>query len=311
MPERINKVIELLASGQPVYYTGPSSRGYEGGQKDAQTWADYINYDFEHGPFDMTVLREYMRGLVDGGPTKSGHRTPAVVVTLPVTGTSEATVRANAWQIAHVLSAGVHGICLATPKIPPGCAPSSPTRWAFQTLGVGEGQLGVGRMGNGGQGYAADLGWSRGRTCTRPTPGPSIPRGSCSWGSRSRTSGPWPTPKSPSPSRGSPSPSGAPGTWGSPLASSTATTRPTRRRWGARARVLAGCKANNVAFLNQTRPPDVVDMIAEGVRSGQGARRPRRSGAGTPGAPCVSVVAPLWGQSPHPPHRSRVHGVAG
>src|SRR5918994_5280712 len=110
MPERINKVIELLAGDQPVYYTGPSSRGYEGGQQDAQTWADYINYDFEHSPFDMTVLREYMRGLVDGGPTKSGHRTPAVVVTLPVTGTSEATVRANAWQIAHVLSAGGHRI---------------------------------------------------------------------------------------------------------------------------------------------------------------------------------------------------------
>ncbi len=26
----------------------------------------------------MTRLREFMRGLVDGGPTPSGHRTPAV-----------------------------------------------------------------------------------------------------------------------------------------------------------------------------------------------------------------------------------------
>ena len=40
----------------------------------------------------------------------------------------------------------------------------------------------------------------------------------------------------------------------------------------ARARVLAGCKANNVAFLNQTRPPDVVDMIAEGVSVGSGGQ---------------------------------------
>jgi 4-hydroxy-2-oxoheptanedioate aldolase len=38
----------------------------------------------------------------------------------------------------------------------------------------------------------------------------------------------------------------------------------------ARARVLAACKANGVAFLNQVRPPDVVEMIAEGVRVGAG-----------------------------------------
>ena len=47
------------------------------------------------------ALREYMRGLVDGGPIWSGHRTPGVIVTLPVTGTSEMAVRANAWQIAQ------------------------------------------------------------------------------------------------------------------------------------------------------------------------------------------------------------------
>ena len=42
MAERINRVIELLAQDQPVYYTGPSGRGYEGGKADAQTWAQPV-----------------------------------------------------------------------------------------------------------------------------------------------------------------------------------------------------------------------------------------------------------------------------
>ena len=74
MPKRINPVIEWLEQDQPVYYTGPSERSYEGGKRDAQTWADYITYDFEHGPFDMVGLRDYLRGLVDGGPIASGHQ---------------------------------------------------------------------------------------------------------------------------------------------------------------------------------------------------------------------------------------------
>ena len=51
---------------------------YEQGKKDAQHWADYINVGMEHGSFDIAGLAEYMRGLVDGGPTHSGHRTPPV-----------------------------------------------------------------------------------------------------------------------------------------------------------------------------------------------------------------------------------------
>src|SRR5437763_2109392 len=112
---RINRAIELLDQGQPVYYTG-SHEGTEGsfeqGVKDAQTWADYISYDMEHAPFDVKGLAEYMRGLAKGGPTKSGHRTPAVIVNVPVNGTDEATVRANAWMFNQVLATGVHGILL-------------------------------------------------------------------------------------------------------------------------------------------------------------------------------------------------------
>ena len=77
----------------------------------------------------------------------------------------------------------------------------------------------------------------------------------------------------------------------------------------ARARVLAGCKANNVAFLNQTRPPDVVDMIAEGVRVGSGGQEAGRDRAPAHRAhhALVEVVFSPGGQSPpHPPHRSAV-----
>src|SRR6266851_5213640 len=75
-PKRINRAIELLEQGQPIYYTG-SHEGTEGsfdqGKKYAQTWADYISYDMEHAPFDVKGLAEYMRGLAKGGPTRSGH----------------------------------------------------------------------------------------------------------------------------------------------------------------------------------------------------------------------------------------------
>ena len=120
-PKHINRAIELLADGQPIYYTG-SHEGTEGsfaqGVKDAQTWADYISYDMEHAPFDVKGLAEYMQGLAKGGPTKSGHRTPAVIVNVPVNGTDEATVRANAWMFQQVLATGVHGVLLCHADTP-------------------------------------------------------------------------------------------------------------------------------------------------------------------------------------------------
>ena len=72
-PKRVNKCIELLEMGQPIYYDYASG-GYKEGLDNAQTWADYIVYNMEHAPLDFGQLREFMRGLVDGGPTPSGHR---------------------------------------------------------------------------------------------------------------------------------------------------------------------------------------------------------------------------------------------
>ena len=115
MANRINRAIELLEADQAIYYDGPHTGHvltYEQGRKDARTWADYINVGMEHGAFDMTGLEDYMRGLVDGGPTNSGHRTPTVIVEAPVNGIDGPNVAFNAWQFRQILARGVHGILL-------------------------------------------------------------------------------------------------------------------------------------------------------------------------------------------------------
>ena len=106
--------MELLQQDQPIYYTGAHTGHvltYEQGLQDAHTWADYINVGMEHGCFDMTGLAA-MRGLVAGGPTASGHRTPTVIVEAVVNGTDEPNVRFSSWQFRQILARGVHGILL-------------------------------------------------------------------------------------------------------------------------------------------------------------------------------------------------------
>ena len=68
---RINRAIELLAAGQPVYCTSVEELTYERGVDEARTWADYLTIDLEHHPFAPAALLAFMRGLVDGGPTAS------------------------------------------------------------------------------------------------------------------------------------------------------------------------------------------------------------------------------------------------
>jgi 4-hydroxy-2-oxoheptanedioate aldolase len=108
----------MLQKDQPIYYTQTSGGGYEDGRRLAQTTADYITYEMEHGSFDISELRAFMQGLVDGGPAPTGHRTPAVIATLPVAGLDEPSMRANAWVVQQVLAAGVHGILLTHARDP-------------------------------------------------------------------------------------------------------------------------------------------------------------------------------------------------
>ena len=157
MPKRINRVIELLEQGQPIYNAGAHDLSYENGKAMASTWADYIGVEMEHGSFDMTALDAFMRGLVDGGPTPSGHRTPPVIMTIPTDGTNEDVVRANAWMMKQALARGIHGILLCHAETPGAVqAFVESCRYPFHTAGVGDG-LGVGRRGGGGQRSAAEI----------------------------------------------------------------------------------------------------------------------------------------------------------
>ncbi len=116
---------------------------------DASTWADYINVGMEHGAFDMTGLETYMAGLIAGGPTNSGHRTPTVIVEAPVDGSNEMVVRYNAWQFRQILARGAHGILLCQAESADAVrAFVEACRYPINTRGVGQG-LGVGTRGRG------------------------------------------------------------------------------------------------------------------------------------------------------------------
>lgn len=153
-PKRINRAIELLEAGQPIYYTGGRG-GYEEGKKMAGTKADYINYEMEHGTFDLKELRDFMRGLVDGGPTRTGHRTPAVIVTLPILGKDAASMRANYWVAQQVMAAGVHGILLCHAENDEAVKILVESlRYPFAPKHPG---LGTGIRGNGSQNFASQI----------------------------------------------------------------------------------------------------------------------------------------------------------
>jgi 4-hydroxy-2-oxoheptanedioate aldolase len=166
-PKRINRAVELLADRQPIYYTGshtgaPGGAGdaagsFEQGKKDAQTYADYISYDMEHTAYDIVGLTAYMKGLVAGGPARSGHRTPAVIVNVPVNGLDEASVRANSWMFQQVLAAGVHGIML-THADTPGAIKAfvEAVRFPIHKEGIGP-MLGEGHRGEHGSAPAAAI----------------------------------------------------------------------------------------------------------------------------------------------------------
>ena len=181
MGKRINRAIELLADGQPVYYMGAHTGHtltYESGREDAATWADYINVGMEHGAFDMAGLEAYLGGMVDAGPARSGHRTPAVLVEVPVDGSSEATVRSNSWQFRQILGRGAHGVLLCHAESPDAVrAFVESCRYPINQTGVG-GSLGVGRRGIGSEDSASAIwGIERDEYILRADPWPLNPQG--------------------------------------------------------------------------------------------------------------------------------------
>jgi 4-hydroxy-2-oxoheptanedioate aldolase len=152
--KHLNRIIDTWLKGQPVYYTQIEAGGYEDGKRLASTKADYITYEMEHGALDFHELREFMRGLKEGGPTRTGHGIVPVVVTLPIQGTAD-VVRANAWMIQQALAAGVHGILLCNAESPEAAKIMiEASRYPFAPVVPG---LDQGYRGNGSQAFASRI----------------------------------------------------------------------------------------------------------------------------------------------------------
>lgn len=271
---RANRAVELLTQGQPVYYTGAESTGFDAGREMAGTWADFIMYELEHAPLNLPALAEFMRGLVAGGPTRSGHRTPPVIVTLPTDGTSEAVVRANAWMIKHILACGAHGLLLCHAETPGAVkAFVEAARYPFQTIGVGAG-LDQGRRGSGGQTRAADIwGLSWQEYCQRADPWPLNPDGELMLGLKIENKRALANVEASLAVPGLTFAEWGPGDMGMSFGYIDQHDEPyPPEMQAARARVLAACQANGIAFLNTVHPEDVAERIAEGVRVGSGPR---------------------------------------
>jgi 2-keto-3-deoxy-L-rhamnonate aldolase RhmA len=297
MGTRINRCIELLEQDVAIYYDGPHSGHVltnAQGRTDGATWADYMNVGMEHGSFDMTGLGEYMRGMVDAGPARSGHRTPTVIVEAPVNGIDAAHVRYNAWQFRQILGRGVHGILLCQaesadavrafvescryPHNALGVDPAIPSPLARMegatrpkdggTDLVGRKWLGIGTRGRGSEATAAPIwGLSTEDYMDRCDPWPLNPNGELLLGVKLE------------------SPEGVanceeilgvpglgfaeigPGDLSLSLGYRTMPREPFPPEMQmARDRILAACRRNGVAFLQSCTSDNVTARIDEGVR---------------------------------------------
>src|SRR5690242_3914842 len=297
MGTRINRCVELLEQDQAIYYDGPHSGHVltpAQGRIDAATWADYLNVGMEHGSFDMTGLAAYMGGMVEAGPTRSGHRTPAVIVEAPVNGIDAAMVRANAWQFRQILGRGVHGILLCQaesadavrafvescryphhtigvdPAIPSPMARMEGARRAVNggTDAAGRMLLGIGTRGRGSEATAAPVwGLSAEDYMERCEPWPLNPNGELLLGVKIE------------------SPEGVahceeiiavpglgfaeigPGDLSLALGYRTMPREPwPAEMQSARDCILAACRRHGVAFLQLCNEQDIIARIGEGVR---------------------------------------------
>jgi 4-hydroxy-2-oxoheptanedioate aldolase len=282
MASRINRAVELLEQDQAIYYDGPHSGHvltYEQGRHDAGTWADYINVGMEHGCFDMTGLSEYLRGMVEAGPTRSGHRTPAVIVEAPVNGIDEAHVRFNAWQFRQILGRGVHGILLCQaetadavrafveacryPHHLGGVDPSLPSPEArlegavrpVATLGM----LGIGTRGRGSEATAAPVWGMPGDVYMNVCdPWPLNPKGELLLGVKL---------ESPEGIANADTICAGPGDLSLSLGSVKLMRDPYPPvMQAARDKVFAACRRNGIAFLEGCNPGNIVARLDEGVR---------------------------------------------
>jgi 2-keto-3-deoxy-L-rhamnonate aldolase RhmA len=297
MATRINRAVELLAQDQAIYYVGQHTGhvlSFAQGRKDAHTWADYINIGMEHGAFDMAGLAEYLRGLLEAGPTNSGHRTPAVIVEAPVRGTDAAGVSSNTWQFRQILARGVHGLLLCQaesaeavgvfvaaaryphhslgvdPDLPP---PLERMRGAKRRAdrnpcGVSPAALGVGSRGRGSEATAAAVwGLSAAEYMERCDPWPLNAAGELLLGVKIESPEGVANCESILQVPGVGFAEMGPGDLGLALGYASVQRDPyPPEMHAARMRVFAACKRNGVAFLEVCSPADITQKLDEGVR---------------------------------------------
>ena len=270
MARRVNKAIELLASGQPVYTISSHGRfpvNRESGRNLAGTWADAITVEMEHGVFDMPGLAEFMAGLAEGGPTAGGHRTPAVIVELPLEGATEETVRANAWQIRQALARGVHGILLCHAERPEAArAFVESCRYPFHTAGRDLG-LGDGRRGSAGQDTAAAVwGIEPADYLRRADPWPLNPEGELLLGLKIENRRALENAEATTATAGIAFAEWGPGDMGMSLGFVDQHDPPYPPEMAAaRDRVRAACDAAGISFLNMVSEADVAAQIDGGL----------------------------------------------
>jgi 4-hydroxy-2-oxoheptanedioate aldolase len=270
MSPRINRAIELLAQDQPLYYMGGHTGHvltYEQGVADAGTWADYINVGMEHGAFDMTGLDAYMRGLVAGGPTRSGHRTPTVIVEAPVDGTSGEIVRYNAWQFRQILARGVHGILLCQAESAEAVrAFVEACRYPINRIGVGAG-LGEGSRGVGSEPTAAPIwGLDRDHYLRLAEPWPLNPDGELLLGVKIESAAAIPHIEEILSVPGLGFAEMGPGDLSLSLGYFHVPRPLPLEMAEVRQRVRVACQANDLAFLESASLEDVIEKIDEGAR---------------------------------------------
>jgi 4-hydroxy-2-oxoheptanedioate aldolase len=217
-----------------------------------------------------------MRGLAAGGPARSGHRTPAVIVNVPVNGTDEAAVHANAWMFQQVLATGVHGILL-THADTPGAVRAfvEAVRLPIHKQGLDQG-VNEGRRGVHGAPTAAQIwGISTEEYLDKADVWPLNPNGELLLGLKLEDKYALANAE-----QNLKVPGIAFAEWGpGDMALSLGVRGPgsvaekDARMVAARAKVFAACKANKIFFLNSMNPNNVVDMIKEGVMVGPASQQ--------------------------------------
>ena len=273
MANRINRAIELLQADQPIFYYGGHTGfelSHENGVEQAGTKADYLNIGMEHGAFDMPGLERFMKGLLDGGPTRSGHLTPTVIVEAPVIGESENAIRYNTWQFRQILGRGVHGILLCHAESPAAVkAFVEVCRFPRNLAGVGAG-LDVGTRGVGGQAVPAEIwGIDNNEYVDKADPWPLNPDGELMLGLKIENIRALNQVEATLKIPGIAFAEWGPGDMAMSMGVDRSDGEGRHPRLSvARDRVFAACKENGVAFLEGPEKGRVAQQYDEGVRIG-------------------------------------------